>query len=67
MEEERVGERSDTELDNESDVEMTGIEDDSETDTGSEGEMEAGFEPVPAAADDWSAEPANITLQNFVE
>ena len=30
MEEERVGERSDTELDNESDVEMTGIEDDSE-------------------------------------
>ncbi|KAK3800735.1 hypothetical protein RRG08_003140 [Elysia crispata] len=31
MEEERVGERSDTELDNESDVDMTGIEDDSET------------------------------------
>ena len=29
--------------------------------------MEAGFEPVPAAADDWSSEPANIMLQNFVE
>ena len=30
-------------------------------------EAGAGFEPVPAAADDWSAEPANITVQNFVE